>query len=247
MLHVTNTMNNIFAKKTIRVSRGLGKTLSSARAKKDISLEKAEVDTKVRLKYLEALEKDDYLNMPPDVYNIGFLTRYAEYLGLNVKKCVNTFLEEKKVQEQIKKNKFSFIKEKNMLLNPGNPEKFRHRLKFVVTPQMFVSLLVALVVVGILGYIWFQVKSFAAAPELELNNPAEQIVVSTDTIDVVGKTDPTAILSINDQLVSIDEEGNFKQAVKLNKGINEIEIKAQNKAEKETVKTIKILVVSEKQ
>lgn len=238
-------MKNIFAKKSLRQEKSLGKILSIARRKKDISLEKAEIDTKIRLKYLKALEKDDFVNMPSRVYNIGFISRYCEYLGLEIKKHIDIHTRDKEVYDNLKQKKFSFIKQKEDFLKPGDPEKFRDKLRFVVTPQIFTTGIVVLIVMTILGYIWFQVKSFAAAPELNIANPEEQIVVSTDSIDISGKTDPTAVLFINNQAVSVNQSGEFRQAVKLEKGINEIEIKAENKANKETVKNVKVLVVSE--
>ncbi len=237
-------MSNIFAKKTIKTAKSLGKTLCCARKKKNISLEKAEIDTKIRIKYLTALEQDDYKNMPPDVYSIGFLSRYASYLGLEKAQCIDKYRQEKLLYSQIERKKFRITQKEN-LISPGSTNKFQEKLKFVITPQIFVTAFVAFMVMGVLSYIWFQVKSFAAAPPLELNNPNEQIVVSNNMIEVTGTTDPGANLFINDQAVSVDEVGKFKQTVNLNKGINTIEIKAQNKANKETAKNIQALVVSE--
>lgn len=238
-------MSNIFAKKTIKTAKSLGKTLSCARKKKNISLEKAELDTKIRIKYLKALEEDDYKKIPPDVYSVGFLSRYAMYLGLDKKQCVKKYQQEKLLFAQLERKKFRINTSKINLISPGCSDKFQEKMKFVITPQIFVTAFVVFIVLGMLSYIWFQVKSFAAAPPLELNNPNEQIVVSNNTIEVTGTTDPTANLYINNQAVSIDEAGKFKQLVNLNKGINTIEIKAQNKANKETAKSIQALVVSE--
>lgn len=237
-------MNKIFAKKNIKSKKSLGNLLLSARKKKDISLEKAESDTKIRYKYLQSLEKDDYDNMPPDVYNIGFLMRYCEYLEVDKVKFLNLYKNERLLHNELSKKFFNF-NEKKGLINPGNPEKFKNKLKFVITPQILITTLVVIVVVGIMSYIWFQVKSFAAAPSLEVSNPNEQIVISMDNIEVSGNTDPSVELSINGRAVGIDEKGYFSQNVELMKGINTVEIKALNKAKKETIKNIKVLVVTD--
>ncbi len=237
-------MNKIFAKKTISSRRSLGSMLLSKRKEKDVTLHKAEIDTKIRFKYLQALEQDDYTNMPPDVYNVGFLERYCEYLGLDPKKYIERYKDERQVQDNLSKKFFNF-QDKRGIINPGHPEKFKNKLKFVITPQIFITSIVVFLVVGILGYIWFQVKSFAAAPPLELTNPNEQIIVSMDTVEVKGNTDPTVDLTINGRAVGVDNDGNFIQNVELIKGINTVEIKAQNKANKETVKNIKVLVVND--
>lgn len=93
----------------------------------------------------------------------------------------------------------------------------------------------------ILGYIWFQVTSFAAAPPLDIVTPAEEIRVNVELVEVAGVTDPTATLEINNQPVVVDTEGHFRQQVKLSDGVNAIEISAKNKADKETIKVIQLL------
>ena len=61
----------------------LGELLRSMREAKGISLEQAEKDTRVRRQYLEALEAEDFEQMPAEVYVRGFLRNYALYLGLD--------------------------------------------------------------------------------------------------------------------------------------------------------------------
>lgn len=61
----------------------MGEVLRDARYRLGLSIEQAEADTKVRKKYLVALEEDDYLQLPPPIYARGFLQIYAEYLGID--------------------------------------------------------------------------------------------------------------------------------------------------------------------
>lgn len=61
----------------------LGETLRSTRETKGISLQQAEDDIKIRKKYLQALEEEDYDVIPGRVYAKGFLRNYANYLGLD--------------------------------------------------------------------------------------------------------------------------------------------------------------------
>lgn len=62
---------------------GIGESLRSTREAKGISLEQAEEDTKIRKRYLQALEDGDYDVIPGQVYAKGFLRNYANYLGLD--------------------------------------------------------------------------------------------------------------------------------------------------------------------
>lgn len=61
----------------------MGEVLREARYRRNVSLEEAEAYTKIRKKYLVALEEDDYSELPAPVYARGFLQIYAEYLGVD--------------------------------------------------------------------------------------------------------------------------------------------------------------------
>jgi cytoskeletal protein RodZ len=61
----------------------IGTTLRDARVRRDISLQKAEADTKIRVKYIQAMENEDFDVLPAGTYVKGFLRTYAEYLGID--------------------------------------------------------------------------------------------------------------------------------------------------------------------
>lgn len=71
--------------------RTFGETLRQARLDKGVSLAEAEQDTRIRQKYLEALESEDWSAVPPPVYTRGFVRTYAEYLGLNPRAMVDLY------------------------------------------------------------------------------------------------------------------------------------------------------------
>jgi cytoskeletal protein RodZ len=63
----------------------VGELLKEARQDKGVSLEEVEEEIKIRKKYLQALEEEDFSIMPPEVYIKGFMRNYAIYLGLDPK------------------------------------------------------------------------------------------------------------------------------------------------------------------
>jgi cytoskeleton protein RodZ len=71
--------------------RTLGETLRRARLDKGLSLADAARDTRIRRGYLEALEAEDFNQLPPSVYTRGFVRTYAEYLGLNPQAMVDLY------------------------------------------------------------------------------------------------------------------------------------------------------------
>ncbi len=61
----------------------IGSALREARERKGLSLPQVEEDTKIRARYLRALEEEDFGVLPGATYSKGFLRAYADYLGLD--------------------------------------------------------------------------------------------------------------------------------------------------------------------
>ena len=61
----------------------IGSTLRETRVRRKTTLQQAEDDTKIRVKYIQAMENDDFDLMPSPAYVKGFLRTYSEYLGLD--------------------------------------------------------------------------------------------------------------------------------------------------------------------
>ena len=61
----------------------IGSTLRETRVRRKTTLQQAEDDTKIRVKYIQAMENDDFDLMPSAAYVKGFLRTYAIYLGLD--------------------------------------------------------------------------------------------------------------------------------------------------------------------
>jgi len=58
----------------------VGTMLKDARVAKGISLGEVEKQTKIRIKFLEAIERDAYHVLPSPIYAKGFVKNYSEYL-----------------------------------------------------------------------------------------------------------------------------------------------------------------------
>src|SRR5256884_7630275 len=61
----------------------IGTSLREARLRKQVDIVQAEQGTKIRAKYLRALEDEHFELLPAETYVKGFLRTYAEYLGLD--------------------------------------------------------------------------------------------------------------------------------------------------------------------
>jgi cytoskeleton protein RodZ len=69
----------------------IGNSLREARLRQSYELPRVEADTKIRAKYLRALEEERFEVLPGETYVKGFLRTYAEYLGLDGQLYVDEF------------------------------------------------------------------------------------------------------------------------------------------------------------
>lgn len=73
------------------MSESLGQRLRAAREAKGVSLAEVERATRIRAKFLEAFEQDDFSGLPSETQARGFLRNYAEYLGLDAAELLANF------------------------------------------------------------------------------------------------------------------------------------------------------------
>ena len=69
----------------------IGNSLREARMRRGVDFAQAELATKIRGKYLRALEDERFELLPAETYVKGFLRNYAEYLGLDGQLYVDEF------------------------------------------------------------------------------------------------------------------------------------------------------------
>jgi len=65
------------------VDDGVGKRLREARTRRKLTLQEVEAATKIRGRYLQALENEDWDQLPGDTYARAFIRTYAALLGLD--------------------------------------------------------------------------------------------------------------------------------------------------------------------
>jgi transcriptional regulator with XRE-family HTH domain len=69
----------------------IGERLREARIRQGRDVTEVEAATKIRAKYLRALENDEFAMLPGNTYVKSFLRTYAEYLGLDAHLLVEEF------------------------------------------------------------------------------------------------------------------------------------------------------------
>lgn len=213
-----------FRRKKIKAVKTVGAQLKGARKAMGVSLAEAEQKTKIRLKYLQALEADRYKNLPQAVYTSGYIGRYAEYLGLDSKQLIENY---RQGQGLVR----SFKAAPRFSLKPATNYR-----QLIVTPKLFLIIVAFGLIVGLIGYVGFAVKKFSQAPVLTITEPGQDTRTSEPQLVLKGDTTVTAELFINGQTVGPDEKGHFEEVVGLVPGLNVIEVRSTNRAGRETIK-----------
>src|SRR4051794_3172921 len=79
----------------------IGDTLREARIRQQIDITEVEERTKIRAKYLRALENEEFHLLPGSTFVRSFLRTYAEYLGLDPHVLVEEYRVQYEPREEI--------------------------------------------------------------------------------------------------------------------------------------------------
>ncbi len=203
-------------KNSVKVALSVGEKLRQARLRLQIDLLEAERSTLIRAKYLEALEQSKFYQLPLPVYTLGFIQTYATYLGLNSKRILAQF--------QIEYGLASAGSVAHITLdNNLSPARV------VVTPKLMWRAVAGALICALIAYFGIQISSFAGVPSLTLESPVQSAEVVGDSVTVSGSTDPGVIVQIGGQNIPVTEDGRFVQSVRVEHGVNNIIVKAQNR------------------
>jgi cytoskeletal protein RodZ len=69
----------------------IGSTLREARMRDRIDISEVEAQTKIRAKYLRAIENEEWDLLPGPIYAKSFLRTYGDYLGLDTRMLIDEF------------------------------------------------------------------------------------------------------------------------------------------------------------
>lgn len=75
----------------MRVDTGIGATLREARSRRKVDLSEVEAAIKIRVRYLQAMENEEWDALPGGAYTRGFIRTYAAYLGLDGERLADEY------------------------------------------------------------------------------------------------------------------------------------------------------------
>ena len=152
----------------------IGPILEHRRKERDLSLDDVEQATKIRKRYLDGLERDDYDVLPAGVYAQGFLKTYANYLGLDGDELTRQLKSRRKRRPEGRIN-YAPGPENGLeepLISPaGLQGTGQRRFPTSVVVTLLVAVLVLAVVIGALYFVGRGVET--SRPEPNEPPPAE--------------------------------------------------------------------------
>jgi hypothetical protein len=216
----------------------VGERLRDAREIRGIDLFRAERDTKIRSKYLAALEEGDFTDLPGDVYTRGFLRNYATYLGLDADEVEEEWRNEAGAPE---------------ILRPAivGPQPLTIRRGVVFQRSHGVIAVVLIIVLIVTAYFGFQLTRYLSYPTVALESPGiGRITVPVGTTTYVLKGSATAgttvLIAWNNQdanIVITDDSGHWTYQAALQAGSNEFDITAKNLDTSHASPTVRLIIL----
>jgi cytoskeletal protein RodZ len=185
-----------------------------------VDLYRAERDTKIRARYLGALERGDYKDLPGAVYTKGFLRNYALYLGLDPDDVLVQWRHERGDGKE----------QPAAIVAPRPIAAPRKGLTF--SPSIVVVALLTVVIVAFGAYLGIQVLRFTKPPTISVTEPATAVIdveESTTTYTLEGVTLPGATVSISTPgrdpyQVTAKSDGKWAADVDLRRGRNQFDV-----------------------
>lgn len=194
----------------------VGSLLKEARLAKGYSLDEVESETKIRVKFLAAMEADQFDELPSPAISRGFVHNYADFLDLN-STVVLAFLRRQTTETP-----------KASLLPKGITQPL-NRSGLQLTPGRFLATLLGVLAAIFLLYLAFQYRQIHEPPRLSIESPKSELITTEKRIEVIGKTDTDATVTVNGVSVLVRSDGGFFDQVTLEPGVNKITVVATSR------------------
>lgn len=206
--------------------------LSSERKRKKWTLEEVYKFTKINPVYIKALESGDYSTFNGKVHAKGFLKIYAQFLELDIEELLAFWRREYEGEYErgLRGKKLTNLKK----------SIFPALSKITLGYKSLSVLAAALLVIGFFTYILYQYNKYSGDPILIISSPKDGAVVKANFVDVAGNTEAESEMYLNNQVIPLDEGGNFTTVIQLTEGVNVLTFSVKNRLGSVTTKKLTI-------
>ena len=180
--------------------------LESARLDRELDFLEISKKTKIPLKYLIAFENENVKDFPGEPYCSLMVKDYADFLGLNGEELLCLF-------------------RRDYDRRPENST--RRRFWFSLTPQFAFSAFIFLLGLIFTLYLVSEYLKFNRPPQLKVNWPEN---FTQNSVEISGTTDPESTVKINNSLVIVDINGNFRKNIEISTSEAKVVVEAKSPA-----------------
>ena len=207
---------------SVSKTQTVGQLLAKKRRAKKLSLSEIEALTFIKLKYLTAIEADQFSELPNASYVKAYVNTYAKVLATDPKPLLAILRRDYQASAKGRLVPREFIK------------KTISRRQFF-SPVRFALLSLASLFIIFLSYVAWQWYQLSRPPAIEVFSPEENQAVAAKVL-VEGQTVNDALVVVNAQAVALDEAGFFSTELYLpTEGPSTITIKATDRRGKTSV------------
>jgi cytoskeletal protein RodZ len=216
----------------------VGEMLREAREIRGVDLYRVERDTKIRSRYLAALENGDFADLPGDVYARGFLRNYATYLGLDADEIEEEWREEAGEAAPVRPT-------------IAGPQPITMRRRIVFQQSHVYIAMVAIIVLVVASFFGFQLSRYLSHPSLAVEQAGSTpVVVQKNATTYVLKGTATARTTVRisqnggePKEVVADDDGKWTYQAILQPGRNQFDITATNLDTNNTSQSVRLIVI----
>lgn len=121
-----------------------GERIRCERQRREITLADVSRETRISLQYLEALERNDFRELPGGVFNRGYVRAYARFIGADPETMVRAYLAEERARgvedgtedpERLRSSLAAAVKRRE---RQGSLPRKRRRLRILAIAKLFV-------------------------------------------------------------------------------------------------------------
>lgn len=219
----------------------VGDILKVRRLQKNLQVKDVAAAIKAKEPYLVAIENNDFSPFMDEVFALGFVRDYAEFLGINPDEITPFF-------------RRTWETNNNKIKNPASPagghnSKLKIKMDEQINENIFIKKVekagrnISNIIIGLgtiiilivfIGFLVSEYRKNILQPQAAIVSPNTDTTVAAREIEVKGKTDVENKVYVNSEEASVNPRGEFSQKIELKQGLNKIKIKVVNPRGKET-------------
>ena len=214
-----------FVQKSINPGGGLGHDLIELRSKAGLTLTQASSLSKVPESFIRSLEQEQWEEISDPLYFEHVFRAYLAIFQVQQNYYIQKYRDCLKITSQ--------VRDTQDLL----PRARVRWIDLAVWSRLIATIALGIFALGIGGYVFYQVRAVTAAPQLSVEQPKEGERLAIPVVNVKGKTETDATVTINGREAIVNDDGTFTLSLDIPSGPTIIVVDAKKRRGKTAEET----------